>query len=114
MSRPPTIGPSAIEMPTTAPQSPRARARSTRPVKICEMMDSATGLIIEPPMRLQEARADQRVDVRRQAAQQRAEREDRQPDLEDPPAAEAVAGGTGEHQQRREDQGVDVDDPLQL
>ncbi len=48
--KPPTIGPSAIEMPTTAPQSPSARARSTRPTKICEMIDSATGLSIEPPM----------------------------------------------------------------
>ena len=37
-------------MPTTAPQKPSARARSTRPVKTCEMIDSATGLSIEPPM----------------------------------------------------------------
>ncbi len=50
MSRPPTIGPSAIEMPTTPPQMPIARARSTGPVKICEMIDSATGLSIDPPM----------------------------------------------------------------
>ena len=49
MSRPPTIGPSAIEMPTTPPQIPSARARSTRPTKICEMIDSATGFSIEPP-----------------------------------------------------------------
>ena len=49
MSRPPTIGPSAIEMPTTPPQMPSARARSTRPTKICEMIDSATGFSIEPP-----------------------------------------------------------------
>ena len=48
--KPPTTGPSAIEIPTTAPQKPSARARSTRPVKICEMMDSATGFIIDPPM----------------------------------------------------------------
>ena len=31
ISAPPTIGPSAIEMPTTPPQTPIARARSTRP-----------------------------------------------------------------------------------
>ena len=48
--RPPTMGPSDIEMPTTAPQIPRARARSTLPVKICEMIDSATGFSIDPPM----------------------------------------------------------------
>ena len=50
ISSPPTIGPSDIEIPTTAPQAPSARARSTRPVKICEMMDSATGLSIDPPI----------------------------------------------------------------
>ena len=64
--------------------------------------------------RLQEARGDQRLDVGRQAAQQRCQREDRQPDLERAPAAEPVAGGAGQHQQRRQHQGVDVDDPLQL
>ncbi len=50
MSAPPTIGPSAIEIPTTPPQTPIARARSTRPVKTCVMIDIATGFIIEPPM----------------------------------------------------------------
>jgi arabinosyltransferase C len=50
MSRPPTIGPSAIAMPTTLPQIPRARARSTRSVKICEMIDRATGFIIDAPI----------------------------------------------------------------
>ena len=49
MSSPPTIGPSAIDMPTTPPQNPSARARSTRPMKTCEMIDIATGFIIEPP-----------------------------------------------------------------
>jgi hypothetical protein len=47
--KPPTTGPSAIEIPTTAPQKPSARARSTRPVKTCEMMDRATGFSIDPP-----------------------------------------------------------------
>ncbi len=50
ISAPPTIGPSAIEMPTTPPQTPIARARSTRPVNTCVMIDIATGFIIEPPM----------------------------------------------------------------
>ena len=49
ISRPPTVGPRAIEMPTTAPHTPNARARSTRPVKTCEIRDSATGFIIDPP-----------------------------------------------------------------
>ncbi len=49
ISAPPTIGPSAIEMPTTPPQTPIARARSTRPVNTWVMIDIATGFIIEPP-----------------------------------------------------------------
>ncbi|SKU43582.1 Uncharacterised protein [Mycobacteroides abscessus subsp. abscessus] len=49
INNPPTIGPSAIDMPTTAPQNPSALARSTRPVKTCEMMESATGFSIDPP-----------------------------------------------------------------
>ncbi len=50
MSAPPTMGPSAIEMPTTPPQIPIARARSTRPRNTWVMIDIATGFIIEPPM----------------------------------------------------------------
>ena len=50
MRAPPTIGPSAIEMPTTPPQIPIARARSTRPVNTWVMIDIATGLSIDPPM----------------------------------------------------------------
>ena len=114
ISAPPTIGPSAIEMPTTPPQTPIARARSTRPVNTWVMIDIATGFIIEPPMACRNRARDQRLDVGREAAQQRAEREDRQPDLEHAPAAEPVAGGAGQHQQRRQHQRVDVDDPLQL
>ena len=114
ISAPPTIGPSAIEMPTTAPQTPIARARSTRPVNTWVMIDIATGFIIDPPTACTNRARDQRLDVRGEAAQQRADREDRQPDLEHPPAAEPVARGAGQHQQRGQHQGVDVDDPLQL
>ena len=48
-SVPPTIGPSAIEMPNTAPQTPTACARSRGSVKVLVMIDMATGFIIEPP-----------------------------------------------------------------
>ena len=44
------IGPSDIEIPTTAPQTPMARARSTRSVNTCVMIDIATGLSIDPPI----------------------------------------------------------------
>ena len=48
-SAPPTIGPSAIEIPNTAPQTPTACARSRGSVKVLVMIDIATGLSIEPP-----------------------------------------------------------------
>ena len=40
--------------------------------------------------------------------------EHRQPEGQGPPAAEAVAERPGQQQQAGEDQGVGVDDPLQL
>ncbi len=48
-SSPPISGPTAMEMPTTAPQTPMARARSRGAVKVLVMIDMATGLSIEPP-----------------------------------------------------------------
>ncbi|GGX60505.1 hypothetical protein GCM10010510_00940 [Streptomyces anandii JCM 4720] len=38
-----------MDMPTTAPQTPIARARSRGSVKVLVMIDMATGLSIEPP-----------------------------------------------------------------
>ncbi len=46
---PPTTGPSAMLMPTTAPQTPIARARSRASVKVLVMIDMATGFNIDPP-----------------------------------------------------------------
>ncbi len=48
-STPPTSGPAAIDMPTTAPHRPIARARSRGSVKVLVMIDMATGFSIEPP-----------------------------------------------------------------
>ena len=49
-STPPSTGPSAMLRPNTAPQTPSARARSRSSVNVLAMMDSATGLSIDPPM----------------------------------------------------------------
>ena len=49
MSSPPTTGPRARLTPTAPPQTPMARARSARSVKVLTMIDIATGLSIEPP-----------------------------------------------------------------
>ncbi len=48
-STPPTTGPRAMEMPTTAAQTPMAWARSRGTVKVLVMIDMATGFSIEPP-----------------------------------------------------------------
>ena len=48
-SSPPTTGPSAIDTPTTAAQTPMAWARSRGTVKVLVMIDMATGFIIDPP-----------------------------------------------------------------
>jgi hypothetical protein len=46
---PPSTGPRAMLRPSTAPQTPIARARSARSVKVLVMMDMATGLSTDPP-----------------------------------------------------------------
>ena len=48
-SAPPTIGPSAIEIPNTAPHTPTAWARSRGSVNVLVMIDIATGLSMQPP-----------------------------------------------------------------
>ena len=48
-SAPPMIGPSAIDAPKTAPQTPTAWARSRGSVNVLVMIDMATGLSIEAP-----------------------------------------------------------------
>ena len=49
-STPPSTGPSAIETPNTAPQTPIAIARSRASTNTLRMIDIATGLSIEPPI----------------------------------------------------------------
>ncbi len=50
ISAPPTSGPSAIEIPGTAPQAPRATARSWGLTNTLRITESAIGLSIEPPI----------------------------------------------------------------
>ena len=54
------------------------------------------------------------MNVWRDAAEQGAEREHGEPDLEDAASAEAVRHGAGEHEKAGEDERVGVDDPLEL
>ena len=48
-STPPTNGPRPNESPTTAPQTPTARARFTLSVNVVVTIERATGFSIEPP-----------------------------------------------------------------
>ena len=91
-STPPSTGPSAMLIPTTAPHTPIAWARSRGSSKVLRMIDIATGLSIEPPTACSTGRRSASRRDGASAAEQRAEREDRQPDLEDPHAAEPVGG----------------------
>ncbi len=49
VNAPPIKGPSASEMPPTAPQSPTARARPFGSVNTFAMIDSATGFSMDAP-----------------------------------------------------------------
>ena len=100
-SAPPTIGPSAIETPKTAPHTPTACARSRGSVKVLVMIDIATGLSIDAPTRLQDAGGDEQLDARREAAQQRSQREHAQAGDQRALAAEPVGHRAGEQQQAR-------------
>src|SRR3954451_12536573 len=96
-STPPTIGPSAMLTPTTAAHAPMARARSAGSRKVLTMIDIATGFSIDPPMAWTHRKASNngRLGASPQASDGR---EGHQADPEDPPASEAVAERTGEHQ----------------
>jgi hypothetical protein len=64
--RPPIRGPAAIDMPTTPPHTPIARARSRGSVNVLVMIDIATGLSIEPPTActIRKATSDSRFGAR--------------------------------------------------
>ncbi|SLC99028.1 Uncharacterised protein [Mycobacteroides abscessus subsp. massiliense] len=64
--------------------------------------------------RLEQTGGDEQPDGGRHTAEQRADREDRQPDVKDLPASQPVPRGTRKHQQRGQAQGVDINYPLQL
>ncbi len=84
----------------------RARARMPRPSPSTIHHTPCAAL-------LNAARAVQAADARGQAAQQRAEPERGQADLEDAAPADPVGGGAGQHQEAGQHQGVRVHRPLQ-
>ena len=99
-------------MPPSPDHAPIATARSSL-WNDAAMIARLPGVSSAPPIALQAAGGDQRVDVGRQAAEQRGEREPHDADEEDPAPAEPVTQGAAEQDQGGEGQRVGVDRPLQ-
>ena len=99
-------------MPATAPQTPMARARALGSGNVLVMIESATGLSMDPP-RAWRARNAIRPPMRGDAAQQRAEGKSDHADLEDAPPTKAVRHGTRQNREAGDDKRVGVDHPLQ-
>ena len=109
---PPTTGPRAMLIPTTAAQTPTAWARSFGSVKVFVMMDIATGLSIEPPMAWIMRKTISKV---RSGAMLHKSEPNRKESRhhEGALAAEPVSGRTREHQQTGQYERVGIDGPLQ-
>ena len=100
-------------MPTTAPHTPIARARSRGSVNTLVMIDIATGLSIEPPIPCSARAAISQPSVGARLHSSEPADEQQQPELEDAPAPEPVGGRAGQQQQARDHEHIRVDRPLQ-
>ena len=113
-SSPPATGPAATPMPTTAPQTPSAAARSRRSGKVLLMIESVVGKISAAKAPITNAGGDQRAGVGDDGADRAGRGEADQPDDQRRPPAEAVGEAAGGQHQPGEGEVVAVDDPLQL
>ena len=112
ISHPPTNGPSAPAIPPSPDQAPMAGPRSSCR-NDASMMRERAGRQQRPAHALQRASGDQRLDVGRDRAQQRGDREPGDADDEHPPPPVAIAERPAEQQEPGERQRVGVDRPLQ-
>ncbi len=113
VSAPPRTRPIAAPPIAIAAQTPSALARSAPSLKVVEMIESAAGEINARAEALECAEGDQHPFALREPVHQRGEREDHEPDQEDPLAPEQVAGAAAEEQEAAEDERVGSDDPLE-
>ena len=106
-------GPAATPMPTTAPQTPRAAARSRRSRNVLVMMDRVVGKITAAavPMATRAAISAPEESTSRADGTGRGEAE--QAEDQRGPAAVAVGEAAGREHEGREREVVAVDDPLQ-
>ena len=112
-STPPTTGPSARDRPMTPPQIPIALARSRALGEGVRDDRHRDRVEHRPAHGLHHAERDQRAEAGRQAAQQRADGEQAEPDLEGAAAPDPVGRRARQHEQAGDHQGVGRDDPLQ-
>ena len=113
-SQPPTIGPSAMATPATAPHRPIARARSRRSVKTLVSSESVAGNVIAAPRPMTALAAISWAALVGEPAGQAGGADDGQAGEQHALAAEPVGQAAEGQQQRGEDEVVGVDDPLQL
>ena len=114
-SKPPAIGPTATPRPVIAPQTPMARARSSRPVYRLEMIDSVAGKISAAPTPMTAAdRHEREWDVSTSPPTADASAEHRETRQQRTLAAVAVAQTPACEHERGERQVVRVDYPLQF
>ena len=111
--RPPTSGPIASAIAETPTQMPIAVPRC-RGGNVAVMIESVAGFISAEPTPCTTRAPISELGARRQAAGERGQREDRQPDDEDPPPTEQVGELAAGQHQHAERERVAVDDPLEL
>ena len=112
-SRPPTTGPAATPMPTTAPQTPSAAARSRRSRNVLLMIDSVVGKMTAADMPIATRAAISAPDESTRAPTVLAAGEGQQAQDQRRPAAEAVGQAARRQDQGGEGEVVAVDDPLE-
>ena len=110
---PPASTPTAAPLPPIAPQIPSALFRSAPSSNVVVMIESAAGEMIAAPKPLHGARGDQHALEPASPQTRRRDREDRDADHEDPPAAEQVGGAAAEQQEAAERDRVGGHHPLE-
>ena len=110
---PPSSTPAAPPAPPIAPQMPTARLRAAPSCEGAREDRQRGGRDDRAAEALHDARGDQQDRGVGEAAGERGEREEHQPEDEHPPATEQVGGAAAEQQEAGERDRVGVDDPLQ-
>ena len=113
-SQPPLIGPTATPTPTMAAHSPIALARGTGSVKMLVISPSVVGKITAAPTPMAARAAISASAEFACAATADVIANSASPAVEPSPPAVTVGQAAGRQQQAGHDQGVGVDDPLQL